>query len=219
MKPFRTATRWGYLASIFSPRSDREFHSLIACVCVLFEDLRIEIAGIYADDLDQLDECDKELRRFYFLRRSIATLHEFAVTLQELDRLPSFQALKSKFSKTALSHWTRAIDYFRKYEKNIARIRHHAGGHFRKPAGAQAIDHLQSDALGCLEVADYAKGGGAKLFFAHELAATAVVENVRGKTVAAKASKLLRYAVVGYRHSAWAVDCITSTYLWPRFGK
>lgn len=41
----------GYLASIFSPGSDRELHSLIACVCVLFEDLRIEIAGIYADDL------------------------------------------------------------------------------------------------------------------------------------------------------------------------
>ena len=219
MKPLRTSTRWGYLASIFSPSNDRELHSLIACVCVLFEDLRIEIAGISADDLVLLDECGKELRQLYFLRRSIATLHEFANALQELDQLPSFQPVKKRFSKTALAHWTRAIDYFQKYEKYIARIRHHAGGHFGKQAGALAVDHLLSDAIGRLERADYTKGGGAKLFFASELAATAVLRNIRGKTSGAKASKLLRYAVVGYRHSVWAVDCITHNYLWPRFGK
>ena len=110
MKPLRTVTRWGCLASVFSPRTDRELHSLIVSVCVLFEDLRIEIAGISAEHLDQLDQCDKGLRRFYFLRRSIATLHEFAVTLQELDRLPPFQALKRKFSETALTHWTHTIN-------------------------------------------------------------------------------------------------------------
>jgi hypothetical protein len=65
---------------------------------VLFEDLRVEIAGISAGDLDAMDECGKELRRFYFLRRSIATLHEFGIALQELDQLPSFQPLKEKFS-------------------------------------------------------------------------------------------------------------------------
>ena len=59
----------------------------MAALCVLFEDLRIELSGQVEDNLLRMDECGKEGRRFYFLRRSIATLYEFSEVIQELDTI------------------------------------------------------------------------------------------------------------------------------------
>lgn len=89
----------------------------MACLFVLFEDLRIEIAGQTASDLGGLDECGADARTLYFLRRSIATLHEFATELRALDRLPSFHLIRARFDFTAETHWKRAINYFQKYNK------------------------------------------------------------------------------------------------------
>jgi len=81
----------------------------MAALCVLFEDLRIELAGQVENDLLRLDECSKEGRKFYFLRRSIATLHEFSQVIQELDRLPSFQRVKAQFDSEVLKYWASAV--------------------------------------------------------------------------------------------------------------
>jgi hypothetical protein len=51
IKPLRTHTRCGTLATVFSTH-EKELHALMASLCVLFEDLRIEIAGEAADDLE-----------------------------------------------------------------------------------------------------------------------------------------------------------------------
>ena len=78
-------------------KDDNDLHALMVCVCVLFEDLPIGVSGITEDALGGLDECGKETRRLYFLRRSTATLHEFTTILCKLDQLPSFQLIKAGF--------------------------------------------------------------------------------------------------------------------------
>jgi hypothetical protein len=76
------------------------------------------------------------------------------------------------------------------------------------------------DAVGPLEVALYGHGGGgAKLGFATELAATALLHNVPGSDAPAKARRLIRVATGGYMHAIRAVDCLTVVYLWERFGR
>jgi len=185
----------------------------------LFEDLRIEIAGQAADNLGGLDECGKEGRKLYFLRRSIATLHEFATVLRELDQLPSFQPIRARFDVVARTHWTHAVAYFQKNDRYIARIRHHVGGHFGINAAELAIENLLPEAVGALEVFFTQKGGGAKLFFANEIAATGTLRHVRGDTIPARARRLVCHALVAYRKAVWAVDCIAASYLWERFGK
>ena len=55
-KPIQTSTRWGKVASIFSPRADKELHASIASLCVLFEDLRIEMLGQSEKDLGRLGQ-------------------------------------------------------------------------------------------------------------------------------------------------------------------
>jgi hypothetical protein len=191
----------------------------MACLCVLFEDLRIEIAGQAAPDLDGLDECGAAGRRLYFLRRSMVTLHEFSTVLCELDRLPSFQPVRARFDRVAQTHWARAITYFQKHDNYIAQLRHHVGGHFRRKAAELAIKRLTRDSVGAIEVAFNAKSAGAKLLFATELVATGTLRHVPGNTIPARARRLVRHAVVAYRKAAWAVDCITVTYLWDRFGR
>lgn len=71
----------GKLSSAFST-SDKELYALIACLCVLFEDLRMELAGQTAEEIHGMDECSDAGRKVYFLRRSIATLHEFAIVIE-----------------------------------------------------------------------------------------------------------------------------------------
>jgi hypothetical protein len=216
-RPIQTNHRWGRLASIFY--AGDELNILIARLCVLFEDLRIEISGLSADDLGRLDECGKNGRGLYFLRRSIATLHEFTSALDDLDQLPSFQPVRARFNGVAQRHWDRALKYFRKHERYVARMRHNVGGHFGKQATESAVRNLYPASVGSLEIFSYGSTGGAKLLFATEIAATATLGNVKGDSSQARSRKMVRRAVVGYRHAVWAVDCIVKFYLWDRFGR
>lgn len=218
-RPFLTRTRHGRLSAVFSSR-DWRLHARIARVCVLFEDLRIEIAGIAADDLDRLDDTSKKGRSLYFLRRSLGTLYEFAEALNDLDQVPEFVPIRAAFNTMATRHWTRALQHFRRHASTITRVRHHVGGHFGRRAAELAVQNLLPDAIGAIEVALYSqRGGGAKLGFASEIAATALIRNLKGRDSQTKVRKLVRMAVVAYRHAVRAVDCITVVYLWDRFGK
>jgi hypothetical protein len=214
----RSYVRCGKLSSAFST-SDKELYALIACLCVLFEDLRMELARQIAEEIHGVDECSKAGRKFYFLRRSIATLHEFAIAIERLDQYPSFQPIKAVFHALSKKHWNRAVKYFRKHKSYIARLRNNVGGHFGPEAAKSAISHLLPDVVGTIEVTFTNGGGGAKLLFAHEIAATGALYHVPGADTAAKSRRLIRQAVVGYRKAIWAVDCIGVEHLWDRFGR
>jgi hypothetical protein len=123
----------------------------------------MELAGQTVADLGGLDANGVGARKLYFLRRSIATLHEFTKAIQELDKLPSFQPIKVGFDSAARVHWSRAVVYFKKHDSYIARLRNNVGGHFAKPSAKEAISHLLPDATGSLEVIFTSDGGGAKL--------------------------------------------------------
>jgi hypothetical protein len=209
------------LASVFSARSEQELHARIACLCVLFEDLRIELAGQAAQELGGLDECGNTGRQLYFIRRSIATLYEFAAVVQELEQVPSFRIIRASFDARAGRQWKRATAYFRKYDRYVKQLRHNVGGHFGSAAGKLAIKGLLPHAVGRIEVrfTDSAEGGTPLFFFASEIAATGTLCHVPGATIPAKTRRLFRHAYVGYRWATMAVDCITIYYLWERFGK
>ena len=66
-----------------------ELAARVARVCVLFEDLRAEYWEAHEDGPLPLDKLGIEYRRFYFLRRSLVTLDEFAGAISRLNALPS----------------------------------------------------------------------------------------------------------------------------------
>ena len=72
---------------------------------MLFEDLRIEEYASRPEKLEELDIIGKSYRKMYFLRRSIATLVEFASAIEMLDQRPEFRKLKRRFNKDMQTRW------------------------------------------------------------------------------------------------------------------
>jgi hypothetical protein len=66
----RSRFMFGPMRRIF-PASDDHMSARIGRLCVLYEDLRIELLGVQATEIPELDVVSAELRTHYFLRRSI----------------------------------------------------------------------------------------------------------------------------------------------------
>lgn len=210
----------GELGRVFGGGIDEIFHSRIARLAVLYEDLRIELLGIQAESLSQLDTTDERYRRNYFLRRSIATLLEFAESFRLLEECPNFRIIKAEFDAPSRRRWQKAQRFFEKHEPFLRLVRNDIGGHFGSEAARYAITHLNpNNVVGKIELSSDGRKQGVKLHFAGELAATAMFRHLPGKTSKARFLFLLRRVVVGYRHAIWTVNLLVVFHLWKRFGR
>ena len=109
-------------------------------MAVLFEDMRIEIAGLAEREIKPMDIAGNRVS--YFLRRSIATLKEFAHAITDLDKLPEFGAVKGRFDAKSANNWNRSVRYFNRYGRTlITPVRHTIGGHFRHTSAEHAIEN------------------------------------------------------------------------------
>src|ERR1039458_1911084 len=91
------------LREIFGAGNKRQLHAKLARLCVLYEDLRVELFGIAEPSIPALDVLDLErdnrfsperigrYRRYYFVRRLIGTLVEFAEALRLISDDNDFQ--------------------------------------------------------------------------------------------------------------------------------
>jgi hypothetical protein len=107
--------RMARLRDVFDAGEERQLNAKLARVCVLFEDLRIEVRGIAELSIAALDVLDSEqenqfapphrtgrYRRYYFVRRSISTIREFAEALRLLNSDPGFHISPSPISEEAV---------------------------------------------------------------------------------------------------------------------
>jgi hypothetical protein len=188
----------------------------IAQLSVLYEDLRIETSAIAEDSMSALDVTDVRYRRHYFLRRSIATLVEFAEALRLLNGCDDFGELRSTFDKEVLRRWNGGIRFFRTTEAFLKPIRNDTGGHFGPQAAAYAVAHLNTEAVGKIQLEH--EGRTIHLHYAGEIAATAILRHLEGQNTEVGFKRLLEIVVSGYRHATTCVHCLAVTYLWQRFG-
>jgi hypothetical protein len=140
---FKTAR----LSSVFRAGEDTQLSARIARLCVLYEDLRIEMYGMVAETLPDLDRTDADLRRHYFIRRSIATALEFADALKLLDGLPDFGRIKDSFDPWLKRRWDKGLRFFRAFEPLLRRVRNDIGGHLGNEAATYSVQHLLADAV------------------------------------------------------------------------
>ncbi len=68
----------------------------IARLCILREDLLLEMQGVYVEDIKELDESSPLSRRMYFLRNLIRTQMELSGAIQTLLKSPEFKELLDK---------------------------------------------------------------------------------------------------------------------------
>lgn len=173
MARLRSRTVYRRIKPVFTTR-DPEFGALLARMCVLYEDLRLEVYGGMAEKIPECDQTSVMYRKLYFLRRSTITLVEFRGALQRLSENEQFRALRETFSEEQLTRLNEAEEFFGRLHPLLKSVRNDCGGHFQlSTATAIVNDHL-NDAEGALEVDFGAAGSKQGVFFrfAYDLVAS-----------------------------------------------
>ncbi len=195
-----------------------EMHAHIARLAVLYEDLRIETAGIMADSLPTLDYSSKEYRVNYFLRRVIATLIEVAESLRKLNEDAEFQQIRTTFDIEQLQQWKVAIEFFKQFEPILKLIRNDIGGHFGYTAARFAIKNIDSSIVGQFELCDEGPSKvGVKLHFAGDIAVAAMARHRGEESAEDFTMRILQIVGDGNAHAISAIDAINAHYLLDRF--
>lgn len=207
-----------------------QLEARIARLCVLYEDMRIELRAVSAPSMPRLDVLDPEgrdeerqdvgkYRRHYFLRRSIGTLHEFAEGLRLLQDWPEFSAALSIAPDDLTVIWNSSVAFFESKESLIEKVRNDIGGHFGNDAATFAVANIDSKAFGKVELSYDEMGHcDARLHFAGSIAASAFVRHLPGSNLQEKLDGFINGVLVeGYGHAANAVHFLLVLYLWPRF--
>ena len=227
-RPMRTRSRYVKLHRLFPSGVDKQLNARIARLCVLYEDLRIEVTGLLIPQRNGVDErcsCAEfdaggfMNRALYFLRRSICTSSEFAEAIRMLNAAPGFKELVSGLPTANQREWCRAVEYFSSKEGLWKKIRNDVGGHFGNAAAVYAVTHGQPDASGRIEL-QMTNGGkeGAVLGFASEIAATALLRHLPSERPEEKPRALFEEVQTAFRYAVRAVEYVVAVYLWKRSG-
>lgn len=206
--------------SVFPTANSPLMHAWMARLCVLMEDLRIEVHCLLDDSISTEMQVEPNVRKIYFLRRAVATLREFAEGVRLLERDADFQALKARVNPDAEVRWSNAVKFFASREKFFVQVRNDVGGHFGTEAAKYAVDRLQPDADGKMECAETGPNAFAeRLHFTSLIAATALTRHLTGASDLEKVDLLVKTVVDAVGHATRAVGAITVPYLWERFGR
>ncbi len=117
----------------------------MARLCVLREDLYLELQGIQEEKIKPLDDNGDIYRSTYFFRNSTRTLLELSSAVATL-----------KIEKTFVHHLAGLPDFhkgFVEFDKALSevkelvkRLRHQAGGHLKDGAFKKALEKISPDA-------------------------------------------------------------------------
>lgn len=221
MARLSSRTRFAPLERVFAGGRSPLLDSL-AQLSVLYEDLRVETFAITASEteLTPLDELGYKYRRNYFLRRSIATLLEFEGALHRLSKTHEYKASRADVDRALISRVTDAIRFLQKHHKLLKSLRNDIGGHFSDEAAAFATSHAETDAIAKIEVTFHpsGKGGGVKLHYAGEIAATAFTKSLPGiKPRSEEIEDAIRMVAEAYAYATGALHALAIAFLWNRF--
>ena len=219
-RPIYTRTLWAPIGRIFSSHSVDPIHQLIARAIVLYEDIRLEVLGMSADQrqLTRLDLPSHKYRELYFIRRAMVTLLEFAHAVHELQMCETFKVFKVRLTPKQLKPWSEAVTYFASKRDELKAIRDAVGGHFGKPAARIAVNDISSDYTAKVELRSD-MGEKAIVFseFATEFVATALFARCPGNTQEERAEYLMTLLLEANRYAAGASYFLLVEYVWPRF--
>lgn len=187
----------------------------IVRLSVLYEDLRIETLATAEKSIKVLDVTDASYRSHYFLRRSIATLVEFAQALRLLNKCDEFHVIRKHFVVArVVESWDEAVSFFREQESFLKLVRNDIRGHFGLQAAQYAVTN--ADQLTPLDM-EITEKGNIHLNFAGEVAAAATMRHLDGGTPEEKITKLLKIALTAFGHATNSVYAVSVAYLWDRF--
>jgi hypothetical protein len=218
-----TTTRFSKFGRVFQRNPESEFERSIARLCVLYEDLRIELFGAAMDTPTRIDVLSPDYRRNYFLRRAVATLKEFRDAIDQVRVTAEFRQLEARATrendKYYLEDWIPAIDFFNANGRTLTTIRNDVGGHFGREAAVNAFEEIAQDYPIRMEIQyDIDDRVQMLLPFVIELSLAALLKHVPGKTAPDKSHTLLDLLQDAVNHAVGAVHFLAAGVIWERMG-
>ena len=223
--------RYGQLRRVFRSDLGLDFDAHLVQLCVLYEDLRIELSALTARSMAVLDVLDPwsehkgdktrvgRYRRHYFLRRSFATIREFAECLAHMRKTPEYQAIRARIQPELAGILDNAIRFFSTNAEIIRTARNNTGGHVGLPAARFAVERVDAAVIGKLEFSVDGAKSNAKLHFAGELVATAFTRGLPGRTSQEKIESAVSRVADSYHHAARVVQVMIRVHIMDRFGR
>src|SRR5713226_2465324 len=148
----------------------------IARLCILREDLLLEMEGVYTEDIDALDSHSAEFRRMYFLRNLVRTEMELSGAIQTLLNEPEFRNLLAKEPREIQNDFQEAAQAIGKAHTLAKDVRNDICGHVREAAVQEALERIDPASWGFLDLSKIAKHTHYK--FAGELTAAILLKGV-----------------------------------------
>ena len=150
MRP-NSIIRYARLREALYLDDDQAMAVQLARITVLYEDLRIELDSLRS--FQNLAGPNDEFRVMYFIRRSLATLHEFIEAITELGKQPHFQSVEATWPEDARIRLKELRSELGSATQRVAILRNNVGGHFGEDGVAAALKHRKLwDAIAPLEL-------------------------------------------------------------------
>lgn len=148
----------------------------IARLCILREDLLLEMQGVFTEDIHQLDDHSAEFRRMYFLRNLVRTQIELSGAIQVLLKNPEFKGLLAKESAKIQRDFRKAARAIGRAHPLAKEVRNDICGHVKEKAVQEVLETIDPGAWGFLDISKIAKSTHYK--FAGELTAAILLKGV-----------------------------------------
>lgn len=198
--------------------AEQEMLIQLARVAVLYEDLRLEFEGADAESLEELDDTSVETRRFYFVRRTLASLTEVEGAIQKLGSNSKFKELRQKkMSKEERKAWDSAAKFFSMHHSFLKGWRNDLGGHFLDEAAKYAVENIHPETAGCIEICTRGNGALVRMPFAYELVAVALTKGRGSKTEKDFIEEAFDFLKDAVGNAVSAMQIVVSIYLFDRF--
>ena len=140
------------------------------------------------------------------------------------ERAPCFRvdaSLTRKSQRELFDIVSDALTFFHNHHNLLKDLRNAVGGHFGDAAAHEATANADPNAIGKLEVIfdKSRRGGGPKLHYAGEIAATAFTKHLPGiKPRQEEIEDGIGMIRHGYAHLTKAMHALVVLFLWDRFG-
>jgi hypothetical protein len=217
----KSTTRVGHLADIFryTDEDEKQMQVQLARICVLYDDLMLEHAGADEESIGVLDRSGLNGRRFYFVRRQLGTLSELRSAICVLNGNKSFKKRKEAWPSAHQNGWNKSVSFFEANHKFLKDWRNDVGGHFLDAAAAFAIDNVEAETVGVIEI--YRRGSGAdvRMKFAYDLVAVAMTKNQKNnQSVEEFLEKAFTFLLEAMKASVDALQILATNEIFRRFG-
>jgi hypothetical protein len=216
----RSRIRFGDLHKVFMGGSS-DLLNQIAHLSILFEDLRIEVAGIQAaeDTLGAMDTIKSNHRRLYFTRRTLVTLSEMATCIAGIAGNLEFRARIPHIRGKHIEHVDEANSYFSKNIGLIRRFRNEFGAHLDKSAVGRVTALLGPGTSSKVAFADQKNNNFVlQNAFAATILNTAILSRLEpGVDLEQEFKAALKVIADSVLHSQRATQALVYGFIWDRF--